>query len=272
MRFWDDYPTITKIEGEEVVLKRPEHKEVVDTVKDLKEDEYLVVEDYKVLPYEFNYSSSFMKNGPELKIKKVDSPPLIHFKKELERYNSYKPKRGFGWRNSRTNNFVFISLSSVIDGAKLFHDKKEEIRVGGHGRKAWSTVPSRSEGVHTVFLDPLPEGSGKNWYDFYGGCDCSEHLYYKHFSKYVNPEDYICPHVIASYHRAMKVFPEKGEDPVPPLFPAPSKKLLSFDENLAKTFVKENYRRRLKKGERETLLSRYQGYYKNGLTFSPRWI
>jgi len=272
LKFWEEYPTISKIDGEEVVLDRPSHKELIDTLKYLKEDEYLVLYDYKILPRGFYYSYDFMKHGPDLKIKKVDSNPLRVFPNELKKYDPYRPKRGFKWTNPNMEVSIFVSISSLIDGAKLYAVEKENIKVGGRGRRAWIKVPSRQDGEHKVFLDPMPQPNGRNWYEFYGDCDCGEHMFYKHGTKYKNPEDYVCPHIIAGYHRAMGAFPEMGENHLPPLFPAPSKDMLLFDESLAKAFVKDKYRRRINKGEREVLLSRYQGYYKDGLTFSLKGV
>jgi len=274
MRFWDEYPTISKISGTEVSLENPGKKELIDSIEELSDDEYLVLYNYDIIPDEFIGPKDFMTNGPELKIKKVDSPPIKHFKNQLSKYNPYRPKRGMKWTKEGNNTSIFFSISSLIDGAKLFFLKGDEICVGGRERKAWLKVPSRSdEKKHKVALDPLPDKSGKNWHEFFADCDCEEHFYYKHSSfKYSNPECYICPHIVAGYHRTMKIFPEMGEEPISPLFPMPNKELLYFDDNLAKTFIKDKFRRRLTKGEREYIHSLRQGYEKSGLTFTPKWL
>jgi len=270
--FWHEYPTISKIEGEEVFLEKAGKKELVETIENLKEDEYLVL-DFEILPWK---SSTFMKKGPELKIRVVDKVARFHFREELKRFDLDRPKRGYKWTNPSNRTSVFVSIPSIIDGARLFAKYQNEIKIHGHQRKAWTKIPSRTKDKkHSVAIDPIPHRGGKNWYKFQGECQCGEHFYYKHSAtKYVNPEIYVCPHIVAGYHAAMEQFPDiEGNDPVPALFPVPSDKMIKFDENLGKTFVKENYRRRINKAERALIECAYQGLRKNGLTFNPReWI
>lgn len=292
---WKDYPTISKLkEMERVELEKPLHKEVVTAIESLREDEILILYDYSILPEKKDGTRytprGFMKYGPELKIRVIDEIPLKHFRKELERYNFHKPKRGIKWTNPDTRISTFFSLSNLIDGTKLYcyskmtKDEKRKIRVGGAKikernrikREAWVNVPSRSEErMHNVQFNPLPSVNGKDWYRLQCFCDCGERGYYGHLSKkYKNPESWICAHIVAGYLEAMEVFPQKDLDPLPPLFPVPTEEMIKFDNNLARTFVKEEYKRRLNKAEREVLLSREQGLRKNRFTFSPKkdWI
>ena len=286
MLSWESYPTISEIEGEEIVLEKPERREVIKTVEGLREDEYLVLQDYEVLPYnqrkQKRYGSAeFMKWGPELKIRVVDKPARIHIEKELKRYDFGRPKRGYKWTNPKNRTSVFVSQTNLIDGAKIFaysiRGDIERIETGKPFKTTWAKVPSRrAEEKHNVIFNPIPEQDGRDWYNFQAFCDCGENLYYGRTSKkFVNPENYVCPHKIAGYHKLMKKFDETKEgSPVPALFPVPTEEKIKFDENLAKTFVKENYRRRLKKGERELLHSLREGLRKNGFSFRPEynWI
>jgi len=268
--FWNDYPTISEIKGEEVVLENPGKKEIVETIESLGEDEYLVLHD-KILP-DNTTPSRFMKKCPELKIRVVDKVAMFHFREELKRFDIERPKRGYKWTNPSNRTSVFVSIPSIIDGARLFAQYQDKISVGGHLRKAWTKVPSRTKDKkYKVSIDPIPDRGGKNWYNFQAECQCGEHFYYKHSStKYVNPEIYVCPHIVAVYHAAMGQFPKiEDNDPVPPFFPVPSDEMIRFDENLGKTFVKENYRRRINKAERALLECEYQGLRKNGLIFNP---
>ena len=272
--FWDDYPKISEMLGEEVTLGDPLNKELTDEVLGLSEDEYLVVYGREIIPKEFYGAKEFMTKGPDLKIRKVDKTPFKHFEEQLSRYNPRRPKRGFKWTNDKNNTSIFISISSSIDGAKLFCREKDEMKMGGKDRKAWFSVPSRSEEKkHDVFLDPLPQVHGKNWHEFFADCSCKEHLYYKHSSQYANPECYICPHIISAYHKSIVNFSEIDDDPIPLLFPLPSEKMISFDENLARTFIRrDSSRDRLYKGEREFLHSLRQGYYGNELNYDTKWF
>jgi len=275
---WNNYPTISEITGNEVLLESPGKKEVVQTTESLQEDEYLVLQNFDLMPYKFGEDkykpAEFMKNGPELKIKIADKPARYHIEKELKRFRFNRPKRGYKWTNPKNKTSVFTPLSSIIDGAKIFsysiRGEINDIKVGGHDRTAWLKVPSRTKENHKVIYNSLPDNSGKNWHGFKPFCDCGERFYYGHTStKYTNPEIYICPHIIAGYHKTMGIFHEiNGNKHVPALFPGPKEKTLKYDTNLAKTFVKDPYKRRLKKGEREVLLSAYQGLEKNCFSFN----
>lgn len=272
---WEDYPTISKIEGEEVFLERPGRKELIETIESLEEDEYLVVGE-PLLPYNPKFSrrygsAEFMKWGPELKVRVVDEPARFHIERELKRYSFTRPKRGFKWTNPKNRTSVFIPLTNLIDGAKLFsyskHGEIDEIDLGELRKSTWARVPSRTrKEKHKVIFNPIPE-SERKWYEFQGFCDCGEKFYYGHASrKYVNPESYVCAHIIAGYYELEEV------KYAPKLFPVPKKKVMEFDEKLARTFVKEKYKRRLKKGEREFVHSLYQGLCKDNFSYEVKPI
>ena len=237
---WKEYPTISKIEGEEVFLEKPCGKELIETIESLKEDEYLVL-DFDVMPYNKKFqrkyhSSEFMKQGPELKIRIVDEPARIHIENELKRYDFKRPKRGYKWTNPENKTSTFVPLTNLIDGAKIFaysvRGEIDNITTGKHSRATWAKVPSRKESEHKVIFNPVPRPSGKDWYRFKGFCDCGESFYYGHISrKYTNSEIYMCPHIIAGYHMHMKSFDKSKEgDPVPALFPVPTEEKMVFDK------------------------------------------
>lgn len=292
---WNDYPTISEIDGVEIVLghvegenaplKDYEKGDVIRTIEGLKEDEYAVIDGYEILPYkpkkfrndgQKTYKpAEFMKRGPELKIRVVDKPARTHIEKELKRFNFDWPKRGYKWTNPRNRTSVFTSLSSLIDGAKIFSYSSrgdiDKINVGGHGRNALLKVPSRSKKkMHNVALNLLPTGCGRKWYEFQAECQCEEYFFYKNsLNKYRNPEIRVCSHIVAGFYETMRVFHEtEGNEHVSSLFPGPTEKILKFDEKLAKTFVKKEYKKRLNKAEREVLLCGYQGIEKNCFSFN----
>ena len=276
---WNDYTTISKIEGEEILLENPKKKKVVRTVEGLQEDEYLVLHNFNALPYKPNQErykpAEFMKKGPELKIRVVDEPARFHIEKEMKRFDFNRPKRGYKWTNPNNRTSVFTSLSSLIDGAKIFsyslRGDIDKIKVGGHGRNALLKVPSRSKKkMHNVALNLLPTGCGRNWYEFQTECQCEEYFFYKNSSnKYKNPEIRVCSHIVAGFYETMKVFHEiEDNEHVPSLFPGSTEKVLKFNENLGKTFVKETYKRRLNKAEREILICGYQGLEKDCFSFN----
>ena len=129
---WDSYPSISGVKGEEVVLENPGKKEIVETIESLGEDEYLVL-DCKILSDEVT-PSRFMKKGPELKIRVVDKVAMFHFREELKRFDIERPKRGYKWTNPSNRTSVFVSIPSIIDGARLFAEYQNDIKVGGHLR------------------------------------------------------------------------------------------------------------------------------------------
>ncbi len=291
--FWKDHPKISEVEGMEVAFKNPgrerlplkdyEKAEAIRTIEKLGEDEYAVIEGYELLPYKPRKlrndgrktyrAAEFMKKGSELKIRVVDKPARSHIESELKRFNFDWPKRGYKWTNPRNRTSIFVPLTSLIDGAKLFSLSlgEERIEVRGHGRTAWVEVPSRTGGEkHRVVYNPLPGPGGRNWYDFKAFCDCGERVYYGNAStKYVNNEFFMCPHGVAGYYETARLFHETdGNEPVPQIFPGPREKTLKFDKNLGRTFVKESYKRRLSKAERELLICGYQGLEKDCFSFN----
>lgn len=275
---WNDYPAISTIKGEEVFLETPYKKEFIMTVENLKQEEYLVVQDFDLMPYknerERYKPREFLKKGSELKIRVIDEPAKLHFERELKRFELDKPKRCYKWHNPQNRTSVSTTLSNLIDGQKIFSYSMRgeigEIEVGGHGRTAWLKVPSRTdENKHRVIFNPLPSPHGMDWYNFKSFCNCGERAYYGNVStKYVNCEIYNCAHGVAGYFKTMRVFHEiEGNERVPAFFPKTEEKGLKFNENLAKTFMKKDYKVRLNKAEREIALCGYQSLVKDCFSF-----
>ncbi|MCD6477841.1 MAG: hypothetical protein J7K87_02460 [Candidatus Aenigmarchaeota archaeon] len=273
---WSDYPGISKYDGyEEIVIRSPDIDTLIESVENLDENQILVIETHEIL----NDSREFMKRGPELKIQNTIGSPWKVFPRYFRNLKINRPKRGYKWKNKRTESSVFVPFSSIIDGLKIYaaYDIDVKFYRGRKSQKMISAkVPSRSmEYKYSVFESVL-QRDGENffsdWNNYNCSCGCEGHLYDRFTSfKYVNPENYVCPHIVAAYHAAMKKLPEKGEDPIYPLFPGPTKKLASFDENLTKTFIKKRYKKRLTIGERNFIISSYLGYLNekriDGLSF-----
>lgn len=281
-------PSISKLRRDyrmEEVFIEPEtsreHISVVEQIEDMSWDEYgIISDDYEILRGDYPSSRLFMMEGPDKKMEKKEEMPFVHFADEFDKYhrkNKYYVKRGYSWRNPRSNRVVFTSISSLVEGAKIFIREKDDIEVSPKkGGGAWFYVPSRSRDItHTARMDFLPEPTGKDWPSLDGSCGCEEYRYHNN-PKRPRQEYYTCPHTVAGYQKAMSELPEEEEIVLPTLFMSPDRELIDFNKNILKTlrvYDVNGHKRtsKLYQGEREILMYRFQCYRGNHLTFNPRW-
>ncbi|UCG95890.1 MAG: hypothetical protein JSV92_02480 [archaeon] len=254
---WEDYPGISyyKDRGfESIELESPSIRNVSEEVENLGEDEYIIIKGCDFLS---ESPRKFMKRGPELKIpRKVDSP-WRYFPKEFKNLTADSHKRGYSWRNKRSNTTIVVPFSSLFDGLKLYVSQRNEIKAKlyhDHDQKVISgKVKSSLKNYSYTVFENVIQKDGKNffadWLSYNCSCTCEGNLFNRFTSfKYVNPPHFVCKHGFALYEAA-----RKSEEKIYPLFPRPRKKFIECDENLTRVFVKRRYNERLGIGQRNRL-------------------